>query len=52
MTAKDKAFSEQLEAKKQQYHQLLEEAVKSKEYQLTVANSKVMIARDVGMRHY
>lgn len=46
MRANDEAFTEQLEAKRLQYHQLLEEAVRNKEQELAVANSKVRITCD------
>ena len=43
LIANDEAFREQLEAKRLQYHHLLEEAVRNKEQELAVANSKVRI---------
>ena len=43
LLSNDEAFHEQLEAKRLQYHQLLEEAVRNKEQELAVANSKVRI---------
>ena len=39
----NEAFHEQLEAKAVQYRQLLEEAVRSKDHELALANSKVSI---------
>ena len=44
-------FSEQLEAKRLHYHQLLEEAVRNKEQELAIANTKVGITCDHVPRH-
>lgn len=52
LRANDEAYSEQLEVKRLQYHQLLEEAVRNKEQELAVANSKVRLTCDICLRLY
>lgn len=47
----NEVFSEQLEAKRLHYHQLLEEAVRNKEQELAIANTKVGITCDHAPRH-
>ena len=43
LIANDEAYHQQLEAKRLQYHHLLEEAVRNKDQELVTANSKVRI---------